>query len=95
MTVIGKWDEYTFELELINNDSYSPNRIVKAYKNGEDVSINTLLGVYNEKEDYKLATWNSLISNIRCISYRQVRSATNYKIQLTSGILVFASEKII
>lgn len=93
MTVIGKWDEYTFELALIENDTSSPNRIIKAYKNGENISINTLFGNYNEKEDYKLANWNSHLLDVRCVSYRQVKSATNHKIQLTSGILVFANEK--
>ena len=40
LTVTGKWDEYTFEEQLIKNDQDSPNRVLVAYRNGEKTGVN-------------------------------------------------------
>lgn len=94
VTIEAKWDTYTFELALINDDSISPNRIVKAYKNGQSVNIKELYGTIGDNTTYKLATWNERLNEVKCVSAKQVERATDYMIVLNNeAIPVYANEK--
>ncbi len=88
------WDTYTFELSLINNDEKSPNRIVKAYKNGQSIDIKELYGTIGDNSEYTLAIWNKRLNAVKCISAKQVESASDYMIVLNSAaVAVYANEK--
>ena len=91
MTITGEWDTYTFSVSLINNDQYSPNRLITAYKNGAQVGITAIYGNYNGNSEYTLGKWNSSLGAVKITSYQQFSSASNYKIQLNDGTKVFAN----
>lgn len=94
ITFEAKWDTYTFELALINGDKVSPNRIVRAYKNGKSVDIKELCGTIGDNTNYKLATWSARLNGVRCVSAKQVERASNYMVVLNSeAIAVYANEK--
>ena len=92
ISINAEWDTYTLELETIEGDIYSPNRILKVYKNGEEVTVNAVYGNLNGKEDYTLGTWNKSLNGVRIFSYGQMNLASEYMVSLTSGVKVYAYE---
>lgn len=92
MTVVAKWDSYTFTVELINNDKNSPNVQVKTYKNGSAIKASMIYGKYDGNSNYKLGKYNEELGAIKVISKEQFYKATNYKIEV-NGNIVYAVEK--
>lgn len=90
----ARWDTYTFELALINGDEVSPNRIVRAYKNGQSVNIKELCGTIGDNTNYTLATWNEKLNAVKCVSAKQIEHASNYMIILNNAaVAVYANEE--
>lgn len=92
MTVVAKWDSYTFTVELINNDKNSPNVQVKTYKNGTAIKASMIYGALDGNSNYKLGKYNEELGAIKVISKEQFYKATNYKIEV-NGNIVYAVEK--
>ena len=90
-TVEAQWDVYTFAVELINGDTYSPNRKVTTYKNGVAVASTTIYGEYAGKAEYTLGKWNAKLGSVKVVSNEQLNAASNYKVQLNDGTKVFAN----
>lgn len=91
MDVVAVWDTYTFEVELISNDKYSPNALVKTYKNGQKITATTIYGNINGNANYKLGKYSDTYSAIKIVSKEQFDSASSYKIEV-DGNIVYASK---
>ena len=92
ITVEAQWDVYTFAVELINGDAYSPNRKIVTYKNGTAVSSKTIYGEYAGNGEYTLGKWNTKLGSIKVVSNEQLNAASNFKVELSDGTKVFASK---
>lgn len=91
MTAEAQWDVYTFSVQLINGDAYSPNRKVVTYKNGKEIASTIIYGEYAGKAEYTLGKWNEKLGSVKVVSSEQLNAASNYKVQLNDGTKVFAN----
>lgn len=87
MEIIGVWDEYTFKLELIDNDKTSPNVLVKTYKNGKEITVSAIYGKLNGKDNYRLGEYSNTYKAIKVVSKAQFELASSYKIDLDGNKL--------
>lgn len=94
MTIVGQWDDYTFAVNPIYNDLKSPNRIVVAYKNGNIIGATKLCGQLNGNSEYTLGKESISFGTIKIVSYAQFLKASNYKLKLSTGELVFADVNV-
>lgn len=90
VTIIGEWDSYTFAVNPILADINSPNRVIVAYKNGNIIGVSKVCGQLNGNQEYILGTMNRNLGAVKVISYAQLLKASNYKLMLSTGDLVFA-----
>lgn len=93
MTIISKWDTYTYSIELIENDSFSVNRLINIYKNNKIIKSKAIYGNYNNIQDYKLGVYSENYRGIKILSYEQFKKSNNYLVELENGTKVFINEK--
>lgn len=92
ISIIAKWDIYTYTIELINDDVFSINRLVYVYKNNEKITAKSIYGNYNNINEYKLGTYSTTYKYLKIISFEQFKKSKNYVVELEDGNKVYINE---